>query len=308
MSILITGSDGLVGFALRQLDINDAFFATRSDGDLTDRDQAMNLFSRVRPKYVIHLAAQVAGIGGNMMASAEYFRNNILININTLEAAKNFGVEKLISFMSTCVFPSDGPYPLQPQNIHYGPPHPSNFGYAYAKRMLEVQTRAYRHQWGLNFLTAIPCNIYGPNDNYSLVEGHVVPSLTHKLYLAKTRGTDFKIWGDGTPKREFIYSFDMARVILWILKFYDSETPLVVAPRDEISIRDLAELLSEEMNYKKNLIFDITKPNGQLRKPSDSSLFSSRYNGAPLTPLREGLSESVKWFMKNYPNVRGVNE
>ena len=308
MTILVTGSDGLVGYALRNLKLENMYFATREDADLSDREQTMQLFSRIRPSQVIHLAAQVAGIGGNMMSSAEYFRNNILINVNTLEAAKDFGVTKLISFMSTCVFPSEGPYPLDSKKMHDGPPHPSNFGYAYAKRMLDVQTRAYRHQWGMNFFTAIPCNIYGPNDNYSLVEGHVIPALIHKLHLANTQGLEFKIWGDGTPKREFIYSLDMAKIIIWMLKKYDSDQPLIVAPKEEISIRQVAELLASEMKYDRALKFDETKPNGQERKPSNSDIFYSSYDGGALTSFPIGLSESVKWFLSNYPRVRGVHE
>ncbi len=168
MKILVTGGDGLVGYAIKQMRRPDIVCIGRNEANLTDFEQTKKIFSEINPTHIIHLAAQVGGIGGNSIHSGEYFRNNLMINVNTLEAARLCKVKKLISFMSTCVFPDKCSYPLKETDLHNGPPHPSNFGYAYAKRMLEVQTNAYRKEWGCDFIVAIPTNIYGPNDNFNI--------------------------------------------------------------------------------------------------------------------------------------------
>lgn len=304
MVVLVTGSSGLVGSAIQKIAPENFFFAKREDADLTNFDQTIELFNRIRPDKVIHLAALVGGIGGNLMHSGEYFRNNLLINANVLESARISGVDRLISFMSTCVFPNDGPYPLQSVNLHSGQPHPSNFGYAYAKRMLEVQSRAYRAQWGLEYAVAIPTNIYGSNDNFNLTEGHVVPALIHKTYLAKKNKTPLVIWGTGKPLREFVYSADIARLTLWMLDNYNQKEPLILSSGLETSIFDLAELVVESMEFKGEVIFDATKPDGQFRKPSDSETLQNLYPDFKFTPLKNGIDESVEWFVNNYPSLR----
>ena len=219
--ILVTGADGLVGSALRRINPPGAVFVMRKDADLTNFEATKKLFEKIVPTQVVHLAAQVGGIGGNAMHSGEFFRNNIMINTNVLEAARLIGVKGLISFMSTCVFPDKCEYPLNEKNLHAGPPHSSNFGYAYAKRMLEVQSAAYRREWGCNFIVGIPTNIYGPNDNFNLTEGHVLPALIHKCYLAKQNKTPLSIWGSGEPLREFVYADDIAGLALWALEHYN---------------------------------------------------------------------------------------
>lgn len=273
--ILVTGSDGLVGHALKVVakskKIKDIYFASRKDGDLVDFKSVDKLFKRIKPDQVIHLAAEVGGIGGNMMHSGEYFRNNVLINVNVLECARIHKVKKLISFMSTCVFPDKIKYPLKVENLHNGTPHPSNFGYAYAKRMLEVQSSAYRKEWGCNFIVLIPTNVYGENDNWSINDGHVIPSLIHKLYLAKRDSKPFHVWGSGKPLREFVYSQDIAKLVFWALSHYDSDLPLILTNSKETNIKELVTIVSKLMKYKGEVIYDSDKPDGQYRKPSDSS-------------------------------------
>ena len=265
-----------MGCALRGLAEGNTYFATREDGDLTDYEATRALFRRVEPTHVIHLAALVGGIGGNLMHSGDFFRSNILINTNVLDAAREVGVEKLVSYMSTCVFPNDASYPLTVDQLHLGPPHPSNFGYAYAKRMLEVQSRAYRAQWGMNYVVLIPTNIYGPHDNWNLTEGHVVPALIHKCAVAKQSGDPLVVWGSGTPLREFVYSRDVAALSLWAAAEYDSETPLILTSGIEVSIRNLVESVVEAMGFQGEVVFDADKPDGQFRKPSSAE------------PLRDG--------------------
>ena len=306
MKTLVTGSNGLVGSAVKALNLKGYFFASRTDADLLNFDQTMSLFSEVKPQRVLHLAALVGGIGGNRLNSAEYFMDNLQMNINTLEAARLNGVERLVSFMSTCVFPDKVEYPLSPSSLHSGPPHPSNFGYAYAKRMLEVQTRAYRLQWGLKYSIGIPSNIYGAFDNFDLHDGHVIPSLIHKVYNAKLKNEPLLVWGTGKSLREFVYSEDIARLATWMLDDYKSEEPLILSNSQELSIRNLVELIAEMMNFKGQIIFDTSKPDGQYRKPSDNSVLNSLNPDFKFTPISYGLESTIKWFLNKYPLVRGI--
>lgn len=304
MTILVTGSSGLVGSALKKYISDDVFFAVREDADLTSFEQTFELFRKVKPSRVIHLAALVGGIGGNLMHSGEYFRNNTLINLNVLESARMHKVERLISFMSTCVFPNDGPYPLEVENLHLGPPHPSNFGYAYAKRMLEVQSRAYRAQWGHDYLVAVPTNIYGPGDNFNLTEGHVVPALIHKTYLAQQANETLVIWGSGKPMREFVYSHDIAQLTLWMMEKYNTDEPLILSSGIETPIVDLVKQIVAHVGFEGEIVFDSLKPDGQFRKPSNSRTLKKLNPKFNFTDLNLGLEKTVGWFLENYPDVR----
>ena len=301
---IVTGAGGLVGYAIRQQNIQNVTCLTRQDLDLTDFSETKKKFLEIKPSKVVHLAAQVGGIGGNMIHSGEYFRNNILINTNVLESARLAGAEKLISFMSTCVFPENSPYPLNEKNLHNGPPHHSNFGYAYAKRMLDVQSSAYRKEWNCNYVVAIPTNIYGPNDNFSLTEGHVVPALIHRTFLAKANGTPLVIWGSGKPLREFVYSDDIAKLALWALESYSLETPVIFTSGIEVSISELVEVVAKKMKFKGHITFDASKPDGQFRKPSDTSKLASYLPNLQWTPLDEGIERTVEWFVRHHPNLR----
>lgn len=301
---LVTGSNGLVGFALKELHSIECDYISRFDVDLTDYIATSDIFRKANPSQVIHLAAQVGGIGGNLIHSGEYFRNNILINTNVLECARQSGVQKLISFMSTCVFPDKSPYPLKEADLHKGPPHPSNFGYAYAKRMLEVQSSAYRKEWNCNFIVAIPTNIYGPNDYYNLKEGHVVPALIHKTYLAKKNGEELNIWGSGKPLREFVYSYDIAKLTKWAMENYNMEEPIIFSSGIETSIMELVETIAKKMQFNGKIVFDSSKPDGQFRKPSDTTKLKRLNPNFQWTPLEEGIEKTVDWFLRNYPKVR----
>ena len=210
--ILVTGSTGLVGRCFT----GDKFIrATLCD--LTDPIQTDNLFRSVKPDAVIHCAAKVGGLKANMTQKGDFFYQNIMMNTNVIEASRKHGVQKLVAFLSTCVFPDDVEYPLNPSKIHLGKPHFSNDAYAYAKRMADVQIQAYREQFALNYFSVVPTNIYGPGDNYDLENGHVVPTLIHKFYLAKQSGGDVKIWGTGSPLREFVYSEELSSLKTCVL-------------------------------------------------------------------------------------------
>ena len=296
--LLVTGGNGLVGSAINS-DIK-----IGKEYDLRNPEETDDMFLTHRPTHVIHCAGKVGGLGANMKYKGQFFYDNIMINTNVIESARKNNVEKLVAFLSTCVFPDNVEYPLTESKIHLGEPNITNYPYAYAKRMADIQIRAYREQYGLKYTCVIPTNIYGPNDNFSLESGHVIPMLMHKLYLAQKNNTDFIVWGSGKPLREFIYSKDVAKLAEWVLYNYDESEPIILSTSHEISIKDLVDLLVKEFNFKGNVIFDSTKPDGQYRKPSDNSKLMSYLPDFKFTPIEEGIKETVKWFIENYENIR----
>jgi GDP-L-fucose synthase len=296
--LLVTGGNGLVGSAINSdVKIGREF-------DLRKSDICDSVFEINKPSHVIHCAGKVGGIGGNMNYKGQFFYDNIMINTNVIESCRKFEVEKLLAFLSTCIFPDKVAYPLNEDKIHLGPPHTSNDAYAYAKRMADVQIRAYREEYGVKYTSAIPTNIYGPNDNFSLEQGHVIPMLMHKLYLAQRDNTDFTIWGSGKPLREFIFSKDIAKLSEWAVYNYEESEPIIFSNSIEISIKELVDLLVSEFNFKGKVKFDISKPDGQFRKPSDNSKLKSYLPDFKFTPIEEGIKETVNWFMNNYENIK----
>lgn len=311
MSVIVTGARGLLGSEVINLS-SDAIGIASTDCNLIESASLIKKISlsHSNHKTVIHCAARVGGVKANTDYVAEFFDDNMKMNMNVLDSCKESGL-KLVSVLSTCIYP-DAPYvkyPLTEDQLHLGPPHHSNFGYAYAKRMLEVQSRAYRQQFGCNFISAVPNNLYGPNDNYDLDAGHVVPALIRKFHEAQYRGDDeVVIWGTGKPLRDFTFARDAARIILWLSENYDGSEPINIGNPEEVSIRELVEMIGEEMNFKGVAVFDDTKPDGQYRKPcSNAKLRSLGWDGEYVS-LRAGLKETIKSFKLRYPNVRGVKK
>lgn len=298
MKLLVTGGKGLVGSAIK------ADVKLGREYDLKNPQETNKAIEYHQPSHIIHCAGKVGGVGGNMNYKGEYFYDNLMINTNVIEAARKNGVKNLVCFLSTCVFPDNVEYPLTEAQIHSGEPHSSNYPYAYAKRMADIQIKAYREQYGINYTTVIPTNIYGPNDNFSLEHGHVMPMLIHKLYKAKRDKTDFHVWGTGNPLREFIYSKDIARLSEWAVENYNESEPIIFGTSEEISIKNMVDLLVQEFNFKGNVIFDTSKPEGQFRKPSDNSKLRSYLPDFEFTPFEEGIKETVKWFIENYETAR----
>lgn len=303
MTILVTGSEGLLGTAIKKFCDGDFYFATRKEADLTSFEETSRLFTQVKPKRVIHLAAKVGGVQANATMPGTFFYENSMMNMNVLQNAQLHGVEKLISFISTCVFPDQCQYPLSSQNLHDGEPHHSNLGYAYAKRMLDIQSKVYRKQFGSNFITLIPANMYGPGDNWSISSGHVIPSLIHKTYRAQISTEPLTVWGTGFPLREFIFSEDVARLTLWALDNYESSQPLILSNSFETSIKDLVVTITRSMNFKDKIFWDLSKPDGQFRKPSDSQPLYDLLPDFTFTSLDLGLSKTISWFRENYTTI-----
>jgi GDP-L-fucose synthase len=303
---LLTGSKGLVGSAIKRLHSKDRdlICVTRAQADLEDFRSTLKMMEEIRPERIYHAAAAVGGLGGNMRHPGEMFRKNILINFNVLEAARLTGVKKLISFMSTCVYPNQIQYPIQASNLHDGPPHHSNFAYAHVKRMQDIQSRAYRIEYGCNFITAVGTNLFGLNDNFNIEDGHAVASLIHKTFLAKQRGHDLVVWGSGRPLREFVFTDDIARLSFWAMENYQNSEPLMFSNETETSIRDLVELIAKKLDFKGRIIFDGSKPDGQSRKPSDGSRLRELLPSFQFTSLESAIEQTVSWFQQYYPNVR----
>ena len=297
--LLITGGTGLVGSS-----INGGVKLSSKTLDLRNWEKTNEYFSQHKPSHVIHCAAKVGGLGGNMNHKGEFFYDNIMMNTNVIEACRIYNIEKLVCFLSTCVFPNEIEYPLTEKKIHLGPPHNSNDAYSYAKRMADVQIRAYNEQYGVNYISVIPTNIYGPNDNFDLENGHVLPSLIHKCYLAKKYNTPFKIWGSGKPLREFVHSKDIANLTMWALDNYNEEEPIIFSNSDEVSIGYVAELIAKSFNYQDNIIFESDKPDGQFRKPSDNSKLKKYLPNYEFISIEKGIEDTVEWFKENYNNIR----
>jgi GDP-L-fucose synthase len=298
--ILVTGGNGLVGSEF----IGDKYYKpTSKEYNLIDKEETHHLMSK-KFDGVIHCAAKVGGVGANLNYKGDFFYDNIMMNTNVINGARLSGVKNLVCFLSTCIFPDNIDYPLTEKKIHLGPPHFSNDAYAYAKRMADVQIKAYWEQYGLNYKSVIPTNIYGPNDNYSLDNGHVIPSLIHKCYLARENKTDFIVWGSGKPLREFIFSRDVAKLTEWVLENYNENEPIILSTSDEISIKEIVSIIVELMNFKGDIIFDESKPDGQYRKPSDNSKIKSYLPNFSFTPLYDGLKETIEYFENNYEIIR----
>ena len=298
--ILVTGGNGLVGSEF----IGDKYYKPSSkEYNLIDKEETHHLMSK-KFDGVIHCAAKVGGVGANMNYKGEFFYDNIMMNTNVINGARLSDVKNLVCFLSTCIFPDNIEYPLTEKKIHLGPPHFSNDAYAYAKRMADIQIKAYREQYGLNYKSVIPTNIYGPNDNYSLENGHVIPSLIHKCFLARENKTDFVVWGSGKPLREFIFSQDVSKLTEWVLENYDEPEPIILSTSEEISIREIVSMITDLMDFKGKVLFDTTKPDGQFRKPSDNSKIKTYLPDFKFTPIYDGLKTTIKHFEKDYKNIR----
>jgi GDP-L-fucose synthase len=308
MKSTIFGSAGLLGSELVLTSpLNTKVKAlTSKDINLIDIGDKTSLFDY--NDLWINAAAKVGGVAANTNFVANFFDENILIGSNVIHQAHKTNVKKLISILSTCIYPDADyvKYPLTEDQLHNGPPHHSNFGYAYAKRMLDVQSRAYRQQHHKNFITVVPNNLYGLQDNYDLNNGHVIPSLIRKFFEAQKAGNDVIIWGTGKPLREFTFARDAAKVIWWCAEHYNEPDPVNIGCNDEISIGDLANLIAKIIGFKNQIKFDKTKPDGQYRKPSSNKKLFDLGCNIKYTSLEDGLTETISFFEREYFNLRGI--
>ncbi|XP_062858028.1 GDP-L-fucose synthase-like isoform X2 [Trichomycterus rosablanca] len=248
----------------------------------------------------------VGGLFMNMRQNLNFWRNNIYINDNVLQMAHEFDVQKVVSCLSTCIFPDKTTYPIDETMIHNGPPHESNFGYSYAKRMIDVHNRAYFEQHGRRYTAVIPTNVFGPHDNFNIEDGHVLPGLIHKTYKAQREETALQVWGSGRPRRQFIYSLDLARLFLWVLREYNEVEPIIlsVGEEDEVSIKEAAEAVVEALGFKGEVVYDTNKADGQFKKTASNAKLCKYLPDFNFTPFRTAIKETCDWFVANYDNAR----
>ncbi|ORY25167.1 GDP-L-fucose synthetase [Naematelia encephala] len=321
--VLVTGGTGLVGSAIRELieavpegsrfgRLRDEewVFTSSKEYDLRDIQACRAMFERYRPTHVIHLAARVGGLFANMSGNSDFLRDNLLMNDSVLQTAHEYKVEKVVSCLSTCVFPDQVEYPLTEEKVHLGPPHPSNFGYSHAKRLVDVMNRAYYEQYGDMFTSVIPTNVFGPHDNFDLRTAHVIPALIHRCFLAKRTGSEFVVGGTGRPLRQFIYSKDLAKLFVCVLREYDEIDPLILSvdEDEEISIKDVADTIVKTVGFEGPYEFDATKADGQYRKPASNAKLRRLLGKSPkqaeeeftFTPFDTAMRETVGWFAEHY--------
>lgn len=315
--VLVTGGSGLVGQAIKSLveekqkagkhNNENWIFCGSKDGDLRIKSQTEALFEKYKPTYVIHLAAMVGGLFHNMAHNLDFLRDNLSINENVLYASYKHNVKKVISCLSTCIFPDKTTYPIDETMVHNGPPHSSNYGYSYAKRMIDILNRAYNEQHGCMFTSVIPCNVFGPHDNFSLESSHVVPALIRRMDKAIAIGDKtFTVSGSGKPLRQFIYSMDLAKLFLWVLYNYSSVEPIILSvdEKDEMTISQLAEAIKQAHGYSGLLVYDTSKPDGQYKKTASNNKLRSLNPHFEFTPFNEAINDTVKWFKSNKDNAR----
>ena len=304
--ILVTGASAVLGTAIkdvsREYPGNDFIFTSSKECDLTDARATVAFFEKHRPDAVVHLAAVSGGLGLSMKHPATLLRDNLLMMISVLEAARKVAVKKIIMTLTTGMYPPDAPLPLNEDDIHNGYPHPSNYGSSFAKRMVDPAIRAYREEYGMNLIGLVPSGIYGENDNFNYEDAPMLPALIRRFYEHRHGNTPIVIWGDGTPLREYTYSRDLARIYFWALEQYNHAQVLNISTTEEHSVAHIAFLIAEIMGIDLGRIqFDTSKPNGVQRKNSDTHRL---LNLLPFTytPLREGLERTIQWFINAYEN------
>ena len=313
MITVVTGGTGMVGKCLQEIignnkkdSENNFIFLSSSDYDLTNITQVEDLFKTLKPNYIIHLAANVGGLYKNLRQKTQMFKDNVRMNENILEMANKYNVQKGIFCLSSCVFPHNpSEYPMTEKMIHESEPHPSNEGYGYSKRMMEMQCRNYNEQFGREYMCLIPVNLYGPYDNFNLEDSHVIPGLIHKFYNSKQNNTKFQMYGSGKPLRQFVFSYDFSELILKILFEYTDKERSIICCNDEISIIELTKLISKLSDYDtNNITCDLTKSDGCMRKTVDGSLLKKIYPEYKFTPLTIGIEKTIEWFENNYDKCR----
>ena len=303
--IFIAGHCGMVGSAIVRALASQGFtnllFRTRQELDLLDRSAVREFFKTERPEFAVDAAARVGGIVANSEKPVEFLLENLTIQNNLIEAAADFGCAKLLFLGSSCIYPKHAPQPIREDALLTGPLEPTNDAYALAKIAGIKLCQAYAREYGKNFLSAMPTNLYGPHDNFDLHTSHVLPALIRKIHEAKKSGApEVLVWGTGTPRREFLHADDLADACVFLLKNYDSPELINIGSGTDVTIRELAETVCEVLGYDGALAFDPTKPDGTPRKLMDSSrLFSLGWK--PKISLREGIAHAHAWFLENQP-------
>lgn len=303
--VFVAGHRGLVGSALVRRLQGEGFenlaLRTRAELDLTDREATFRFFERERPQYVFHAAAKVGGIMANSTYPADFIRENLAVALNVVEAAHRFGTEKLLFLGSSCIYPKLAAQPIREEYLLTGELEPTNEPYAIAKIAGIKLCQSYNRQYGTRFISVMPTNLYGPGDNFDLNTSHVLPALIRKFHDAKVAGDpEVVVWGTGKPCREFMHVEDLADACVHLMRTYEGSEIVNVGVGEDVSIRELAELVGDVTGFKGRIVFDTSKPDGTPRKLLDVSRLA-RLGWKARTPVREGVEQTYQWYLDHTP-------
>jgi GDP-L-fucose synthase len=304
-NILVTGGNGLLGSSIQF-----GHKPTSKELNLLNTEEIIQYLKK-NPQIdtIIHAAGLVGGVSKNTECVYDFFSQNLRMGLNVMDAiAASPKIKHGTLVLSTCIFPENVKYPVDVDVLHAGEPHPTNYGYAYAKRMLGIGAKALNQQYGKHIKCLIPCNLYGPNDNYNLRDAHVIPSLIHKCYLAKREGNDhFCVWGSGNAEREFIYAPDFGEIFKAIhIDHMPVDDMMVVSSDKEYRIKDVVDIIVKHLDFTGKIVYDETRPEGILRKPTIKNSFTafSVKSNIKLTSLEDGLKSTIDNFVRNFNNVK----
>lgn len=301
----VTGGAGFLGKVvvrkLQERGAKEIFVPTIDQYDLVDRDSICQMLEDARPDVIIHLAAHVGGIGANREHPAEFFYDNLMMGVQLMHEAWKRGVEKFVAIGTVCAYPKFTPVPFSEDDLWIGYPEETNAPYGLAKKMLLVQSQAYRQQYGFNSIFLLPVNLYGPGDNFNPASSHVIPALIRKCVEAQAAGAkEIVVWGDGSPTREFLFVEDAAEGILMATEKYNDSEPVNLGSGYEISIKDLAEMIAAKVGFEGQLVWDTTKPNGQPRRALNTSRAWERFGFRAKVDFDEGLQKTIAWYRENH--------
>ncbi len=300
--VMVTGGAGFLGaWVVRKLcqrGCQSIFVPRSQDYDLRHGEDIRRAVSEAAPEIIIHLAARVGGIGANRAHPAEYFYDNLMMGVPLLHEAWRAGVSKFVAIGTVCAYPKFTPVPFREDDLWDGYPEETNAPYGLAKKMLLVQSQAYRQQYGYNSIFLLPVNLYGPGDNFDPESSHVIPALIKKCVDAKTRGDDaIEVWGDGSPTREFLYVEDAAEGILLAAEHYNDSQPVNLGSGKEVSIKELVEMIAHLTGFEGRIVWDTTKPNGQPRRSLDTSRANRVFGFKAQVGFEEGLRQTIEWYV-----------
>ena len=302
--VCVTGGAGFLGRVvvrkLHERGVKNVFIPQIEDYNLVELKDINRMLADAKADFIIHLAAQVGGIGANEEHPAEFFYNNLIMGVQLMHRAWETGVEKFVAIGTICAYPKFTPVPFKEENLWDGYPEETNAPYGLAKKMLLVQAQSYRQQYGYNALFLLPVNMYGPGDNFNPKSSHVIPALIRKCIEAQEAGEEeIVVWGDGSPTREFLYVEDAAEGILLASEKYNDSEPVNLGAGSEISIKDLVKMIAKKTGFTGKLVWDTTKPNGQPRRKLDTTRASERFGFKAQMSFDEGMDHTIKWFREN---------
>jgi GDP-L-fucose synthase len=307
VKVLVTGGGGFLGSHLVErlrADGMEPFVARRRDYNLTVENDVERLFEDSKPSLVFHLAAEVGGIGANKANPGRFWFANLTMGTHVLEQSRRVGVDKLVLVGSICAYPKFTPVPFKEEDLWNGYPEETNAPYGVAKKALLVGAQSYREQYGLNTVFLLPVNLYGPRDSFDLESSHVIPALIRKMLEAQERGeSEVVLWGDGSPTREFLYVDDCAEALQLAAERYDGPAPVNLGTGEEITIKELAEVIAAETGFEGEIVWDTTKPNGQPRRKLDTSRAEQYFGFRAQTPFAEGIKQTVAWYRSSVPEL-----